>query len=210
MKTHLQEFKKPFSAKGFTLFELVTVMAILSVLITMAVPSIHSIADGRNISNAVDITCNLAATARQQALTKGSAIALILSPQPATGSTDAHQSLLLLEGAQNGSGTVVWKTSSPWIKLPNAVILTPYVRNNVPTFYSSGSSSAMGSNPLSSTVNGINLSTCTYVVFLPDGTVLSPQGGPDISLRRANKSGTNADYDVLIQDNSGRSKIIAH
>jgi prepilin-type N-terminal cleavage/methylation domain-containing protein len=209
MKIGSQQPRKNLSSRGFTLFELVTVIAIMSVLIALAVPSICSIANGRNIANAVDITSDLAATARQQALTSGSPIALILSPLPASGLVDAHQSLLLLQGTQSGSGTYNWKTATPWIKLPNTVLLAPYARNSASSFYSSASSSGTASYPLSSTVNGIDLSTCSYVIFLPDGTVLAPQAGPAISLTRANKSGTNADYVVLIQQDSGRSKIIA-
>lgn len=72
--------KNKMNKQGFTLIELVTVVAIISILVGLAFPSLHKfISDAAIKSVAFDIMAGLRG-ARSQAISKGSIVTVTVSP----------------------------------------------------------------------------------------------------------------------------------
>ena len=65
---------------GFSLLELLMVIAIVSLMSALTMPTITSVMGGRNIDQATNMAEDVISTARQQAITKGAMVALLLSP----------------------------------------------------------------------------------------------------------------------------------
>jgi hypothetical protein len=183
------------------------VLAVMSLLITLTMPSITSIAGGRDLANAVSITEDIASAAHQQALSRGAMVALLLSPTNQV-SAGSPQNFVLLAANINGTN-VTWTSATPFVQLPPTIRLTPFVRNGTPSFYPFSSTNSQRLTPPSSW-NGHNLGQYSYIEFLPDGTVSAPASGPAINLQRSGKGETNVDYMILIQEASGMAKVIAN
>jgi len=194
---------------GFTLIELVMVVAIMVILLSLTIPAMVSVTTGKDIDKAVDIAESAASMARQQAVTRGTMVALLLSPASAA-SISNPQEFVLLQASVSSSGTATWAGNSAAIRLPADVSLTPLSRNGTSSFYTIPSSNPPPSGvslPLS--VGTQSLVNYSYIVFYSDGSVLSQTSGPAINLQRITKSGTGVDYMVLIPEASGRAKINA-
>ena len=191
--------------RGFTLVELLTVIAIMSVLFTLTMPAITGFSSSRNEATALNTAEGLASAARQQAVSKGTMVALLFSRT--SGTVNNTQAFFLMQAAVTGTGGVTWTPFSSWVSLPAGVSLTPYVRNGVTTFYSMSSGTSFS---LPTTWNNHDLANDYYIVFYPDGSVGAPASGPAINLQPSTRqSSANPDYTLLIQDGSGRTKIIS-
>jgi prepilin-type N-terminal cleavage/methylation domain-containing protein len=193
---------------GFSLIELCTVIAIMCVLTGLSVTLLGPILSGRDLNKALTLTGGVVENARQQAITRGVSIALLLitSTQSATNTSTQSQSLVLLAYDQ---AAATWNSITTVIQLPTSIQITPYLRDSVSSFYAySSSSSQIPSLP--STLNGKTLANFSYIVFNPDGSVNAPTAGPALNVlrtRRQNVSSTS-DYVLLIQEDTGRMKVI--
>ena len=70
--------------RGFTLLELILVMAIISIAVGMAIPSLHGFAQGRRAGNCAEEILALAHWARTQAVVRGKPYRLNLDPAAGT------------------------------------------------------------------------------------------------------------------------------
>jgi len=70
--------------RGFTLLELILVMAIIAIAVAMAVPSLHGFAQGRRAGNCAEEILALAQWARTQAIVRGKPYRLNLDPGAGT------------------------------------------------------------------------------------------------------------------------------
>ena len=57
-------------------------------------------------------------------------------------------------------------------------------------------------------LDGQTVTEYSYIVFRPDGSVDSPAKAPSLTLKRLSKADTKDDYIILVQENSGRCKVI--
>ena len=71
-------------ARAFTLLELIVVMAIISIAIAMAVPSLHGFAQGRRAGNSADQITALLQWAHTQSITRSEAYRFNLDPGAGT------------------------------------------------------------------------------------------------------------------------------
>ena len=207
---------------GFTLIELIMVIAIIVILISLTVPALISTSAGRDLDKAVDTAQTLASAARQQAISKGTMVALLLSGT-SSASLNNSQEFMLLQASINSSGTATWSASSQWVRVPTDVLLTPLARNNTYSFYAinSAAPASAGNSWVTSSLSssfpatvGTQTLTSTnsaysYIVFNSDGSVSAPTSGPAINLQRNIPSVTTPDYMVLIPEASGRAKVNA-
>jgi prepilin-type N-terminal cleavage/methylation domain-containing protein len=198
----------PSRPTGFTLYEIMAVIAIMSVLASLMVSSIKSLAGVGHLNRAVEMVSQSAALAHQIALSEGKSVALVLSAADAL--TDGNQAVLILKGTPDSSGTPQWEAATPWKTLPPDVKTAVLNRDNVSTFYTEESIKAplTGAGNLSLKFKGSEISKYSYIVFRPDGTVDAPKSGPSLTLKRLNTANLHDDYIILVQENTGRSKVI--
>ena len=190
---------------GFSLVELLTVVAILSVLASVLTPAMTSILGGKASSQAMEVIANTMAVARQTAMTTGQPVALVVS-QPTGATTDESQGVLLL----GSTSSTDWVPTGAWTKLPANVRLDIFNRDGTKSFYGSGAGGLPTSLPVK--LNGKDVTAFDGIVFYPNGAVDSPANGPAVTLSRLHVAATvtNPDYTVVVQSDSGRAKIIAN
>ncbi|MGB8353851.1 MAG: prepilin-type N-terminal cleavage/methylation domain-containing protein [Chthoniobacteraceae bacterium] len=188
---------------GFTLIELIMVIAIMVVLLALTIPAFVGVSSGRDIVKAVDTAQSMASIARQQAMTKGTMVALLFSGTSNVSASNS-QEFLLLQANINTSGSYAWTPSSAAVRIPKDVQIT------APSFYSpSAGTSGVPSLPTTIAFGSKNVTDFSYVMFYSDGSVASLASGPTINLQKTTESGTNPDYEVVIPSASGRAKVSA-
>ncbi|KAH0534008.1 hypothetical protein FGG08_007385 [Glutinoglossum americanum] len=153
---------------------------------------------------AVQLISRSTVVARQMAMGSGQPVALVLS-----NSSGVLQAVMMLKGTAGSAGTMQWEAATPWESLPDGVGTEVFARDGDQTFYSE----ATAGGPLTGSFTqlplkykGNDISSYSYIVFRPDGTVAAPKIGPSLSLKRLNKDNTANDYIILVQENTGRSR----
>lgn len=206
---------------AFTLFEIMAVMVIISIMLGVTFSSVTSLTTGREMNAAVETVSRSMVTARQLSMTRGLPVALAISPAKTSSADTTRQALLILEGIRQANGTIAWTATTPWKVLPQVITTKVFERSaNSPTFYDQSTSGGGNGNDQEETgvvgtlhgelpikLNGESISSYSYIIFQPDGTVEAPEDGPSLSLSRDGKN--TYDYLVLVQKNSGRSKVIS-
>ncbi len=188
---------------GFSLVELLVTVAVISFLATLLSPALGSILGGRNVARALDVVSSAAAVARQMAMTKGNPIAMVVS-QSSHATPDDNPAVMLLSAPE--ISTDPWSPVGAWTKVPTNVQLDVYLRDGKKSFFAGGEGPLVAPLPLK--LNGKSVSEYDYIVFYPDGSVNAPANGPALTFRRLNKADTSTEYTLVVQSNSGRTKII--
>ena len=192
---------------GFTLIELIMVIAIMVVLLALTIPAFVGVSSGRDIVKAVDTAQSMASIARQQAITKGTMVALLFSGTSNISASNSQEFLLLQANIINSgsnAGSYAWSPSSTAVRIPKDVQMT------APSFYSPlAGTSGVPSLPTTIAFGSKNVTDFSYIMFYSDGSVASLASGPTINLQKTTESGTNPDYEVVIPSASGRAKVSA-
>jgi len=188
---------------GFSLIELLVTVALISLLATLVSPALSSVLGGRNVARALDVVSSTAAVARQMAMTKGNPIAMVVS-QSSHSTPDDNPAVMLLSAPE--ISTDPWAPVGAWTKVPTNVQLDVYLRDGKKSFFAGGEGPLLAPLPLK--LNGKSVSEYDYIVFYPDGSVNAPANGPALTFRRLNKTDTATEYTMVVQSNSGRTKII--
>src|SRR4051812_17944456 len=93
--------KKP---GGFSLLELLTVVAIMAVITGLAVPLIGGLAGARKLEGAISQGANIFTEARQNSISKGVLTAVVILTDTAKEADAAYRTMALLELADRADG----------------------------------------------------------------------------------------------------------
>jgi prepilin-type N-terminal cleavage/methylation domain-containing protein len=102
------------SVRGFTLIEIVTVLAIIAILVGVGAPSLLGSFRASNLSDAGNQVDNLAVLARQDAETHNVRTALVLVTNDSADASLSGRAISVWEMQSNQS----WIQSSKWLFLP--------------------------------------------------------------------------------------------
>ncbi|PTX97539.1 hypothetical protein DB346_21345 [Verrucomicrobia bacterium LW23] len=200
------------SRKAFSLIELMSVIALVSIMLSMSAPTLFSMLSGRSVSLGLNTVASMTAQARQTALSGGQPVALVISTADAANPNSTQGIILLAAVGQDGSGTMQWKAKCIWNRLPRNVLVEAFERSGGSSFFNNASTSAGG--PLTGTLpvqmDNRPVESYVYIVFYPDGTVSSPTAGPAITIRQRGRQTAQPDFTLVVQSDSGRSKVIAN
>lgn len=182
--------KNRCSRKGFSLIELLSVIAVISVMLTASLPAISSISKSRHLSTAGNLVYDLSSQARQNAMTKNAMTALVMSK-----TTGSFVLMELLPGKST------WSPISRWYDLPEGIGVDESASGSFMTrpglAYPLGNLTRGGS--------AISEADCVYQVFLPRGQLV--QNGattpPILQLVEKYAGGRSNYYKVIINQFTG-------
>jgi len=191
--------------KAFTLLEMVVVMAIVATIIAVATPAMSGIVGATNLTSAGNMVSNLAAQARQVAMTRNTVSALAVLGE--LGEPEDYRMLAIME-YDAGSG---WKQATPWQSLPNGV-LVDFTNRDTCTFLKNGvplamapADAATGRLPFQYNGTTLTSSTCALRVFLPNGGLHDSESPARIRLVEGVKQGTGLDYSHQTDEGAPRN-----
>lgn len=153
--------------RAFSLLELLTVMAVISLMVGLTIPAISSISRGRNLDIGGDLVASLAQQARQNSLARNSLTALVL----ATDASKADYGKRIFCLMELPSGASQWSPLTPWQILPEGVAADP------------GASGRFLNSPTVAPVltfppfRGGAVTAAAYQIFSPDGSLLVGNNG---------------------------------
>jgi len=187
---------------AFSLIELLSVVAIISVLGGLLATNLSSVLSSRASAGGVTLVSNLLHSARQQALSAGLPVAVVFAGRSGP---DSRQAVVLLKGTLTG-GSLDWEAASPWNPLSNGVMVDPIERDDIASLYKQQEGRFDGS--ALAPFDGRQVADYFYLVYRPDGSIDAPEISPGLVIRRQTKPDIN-DYVVVAQENTGRVKVVA-
>jgi prepilin-type N-terminal cleavage/methylation domain-containing protein len=189
--------------RAFTLYELLLVMAIISLLASFSASSVTSLTTTGNLNHSVEAVTRSAVAARQTAMSSGQPVAMAVA-------MTGNNGILLLKGESDAAGTMTWTPSGAWERIPDQIGMGVFPRDGMDSFYANSGSQSNGllSGELPTKMNGKGITEYSYIVFRPDGSVDAPAKAPSLTLKRLSKADKNDDYIILVSENSGRCKVI--
>ncbi|XHR27699.1 MAG: Tfp pilus assembly protein FimT/FimU [Chthoniobacteraceae bacterium] len=208
-------FQRP--AQGFTLGELLVVLAIMASLLGVLAPSIGSIGKASGLNNAGNLLLELANNARQNSLAKNAMTALVCVTDSSANSHPQLFTMLELSCPKDSSTAQAlseWKQISKWQPLVSGIVVSkwstqlPNVSPSLPTL-------RYGEETLSQ-------GQVSAVIFLPDGSTLNdspttiqlaegyiPKGSSSPSITGPRLNGEPANYYAFtILKATGRIKVV--
>lgn len=172
--------------KGFTMVELLVVMAIIGILMTMAASVLRDAGKGRGIESGVEMLESMVQEARATAMGNDTYTRLVIVNDPKDTSADSRHlryvavQMLRKKSAENFDGTSV-STEGRWVSVSSGVLLPPGVyfspTYSKPLEWAEGSGGSM----LGQTVvrlSGRGQSRVYYVEFDEKGRFVSPMADP--------------------------------
>lgn len=162
-------------ARGFTLIEVLTVLAITAVMAGLIVPAMTSLGKSSALNVSADVVVNLANLGRETSMSKNAMTALIVLTDPSLSGADRTFVLMELDPRSDGSQpqSSDWKQISKWESLNSGVVSDP----SSLTFNKSTDAPGTAGVPTpafpSIVYNGQTVGSYSYVIFLPGGNLLS-------------------------------------
>jgi len=185
------------SQSGFTMVELLTVMAVISVLAVLSVPTL-GLFGSRSLTAGGNQIADMATVARQNSISNNSYTAIVIKTQGAC----AYTAYCLVQFSWQYSGfkqdgvtpndgsSGQWQAVTPWRYLPKGIIFSPtYPSTPTPPAYFLLSSTSSSCTPLPSPLpvqypfqgqpidltQGETSSVTVAQVYKPDGTLATGQ-----------------------------------
>jgi type II secretory pathway pseudopilin PulG len=182
---------------GFTLVEILVVVALMIIVIGLMSPALHQIGKSRSLANTGNHMVDLIANARQNSMTKNCLTVLIIS----TGANQWNSCILYeLRPRADGSAPVSqdWKPISKWETLPSEITIDDTTLVD---------QTASATLPASLPVIQYGKSTIAeyhFVTFMPRGTLypktLPSDGNPSLRLVQGTRSGQTVLYTSTKKD----------
>jgi len=173
--------------KGFTLVELLLVIALIVMLTALTLPGIKSIHSAGHLNNAGNLVSDVINQARQMARARNSLVLLIIAED----SSGALNQLTLCERSAEATS---WKQILRWETLPAGIAIDP----------AKSQLTALSPTPSPPTLKRgageISPEDYSYQVFLPDGRLLA-NANPVLYLASANASANF--YRIVINSSTG-------
>lgn len=172
------------SVCGFTLLELLAVMAVIALLVGLTVPAMSGLGKAGNLSSGARMVSNMLASARTEAITRRAVTRMAIAtdwPGDAAAANYRKMSIWLHEPA----AVEPWKQIAPWVQLPESVAFEPASPGYVTSGDPAGYLLAGTQNSFTATIRG-RMVTMKFVEFVPSGAARLPQAtGSDVWLALA-------------------------
>lgn len=189
-----------------------SVIAVVSLMLSVSAPALVSIMSGRSVSLGLNAVAGMTAQARQMAMSGGQPVALVISTADAADPGSTQALILLAAVGQDSTGTMQWKPKSVWNRLPRNVLVEAFERPDGSSFFSNNSTTAgaplTGTLPVQMDTKPVN--EYVYIVFYPDGSVSAPTSGPAVTLRQRGRTNATPEFTLVVQSDSGRAKVISN
>jgi len=188
-------YYRNFENRGFTLVEILTVLAITAIMASLIVPAITSLGKSNALNVSADQVVNLANLGRETSMSKNAMTALIVVTDPSIDGADRVFGLMELDPRSDGSQpqSTDWKQISKWESISSGIISDP----NALSFNKSTDVAGTAGVPTPSfppiVYNGRTVSSYSYVIFLPGGNLLSGTS-PQVQLVEGNVASGSVTY----------------
>lgn len=172
----LLRLKRRF-AGGFTLVEIMTVLAILSIVTAFATYGLSGVKSSTQLAGSCNQVANLVDLAKQTAVSKNEMTALIVITDPTVAQRNQVLVAYELQATTDGSTPTAanWKQLTSFATLPSGAVVDP--SSSTFTFNNSTDTSSTAGVPSPSfptiTYNGQAVGSFKYVVFTAGGSLLS-------------------------------------
>lgn len=146
--------------RGFTLVEMVVVLAVFGLLLMAAVPSFSSYAANNNLRNTAELFYSAAQKARAEAIRRNDTIELVLTNDtpPASGAANVGTAVMSLVESANGTNWV--------IRAPNALGADRLIDSKVATELGGGTITLNAGGTTKIQFNGMGETTSASTVMV--------------------------------------------
>jgi uncharacterized protein (TIGR02596 family) len=163
----------PSKRCGFSLLELLVVIAVIAIMAALAVSGFHSITGANSITSSADRIAAALDLARQSAMTKNKKIEVRFYEAPALGWTNDFRAFQIFEIGDSGSATPLTKSAAlgtPTIIARDTGLSTLLLSEREKTNWTTN-------DPRISIPNAGTGYVCRYLQFRPDGSTDLPVDG---------------------------------
>jgi len=198
---------------GFSVVELVIVLALIVVLTTLSVPAFNKISGSGALSSSGNLVVNMANLARTQAIARNTMTALVVATDRR--SHQAYRTMAVFELAPTQDGglmrTTDWRLVSKWEVLQRGIIVDIDLTFNDKTDSASTPGVPFPMLP-DIQIGGQPVESYRYIVFMPSGYLLSGQS-ESLNLKEGyiipnttdpQYKNTSNKYDITILASTGR------
>ncbi len=184
------------SRQGFSLVEMLTTLAIISVMAVLSLPSIVSFSEANKLSAGGNELADLATLAHDYALSHNMVTALVGVTTSNAVPTAQYRAFVVM--ARDSSGN--WSPVSKWTWLPDAVTMDSSSANTFLTF------SGSNQQNFSLNLNGASVgSGYAYQLFFPDGRM--DTSASSLLLRVVTTHNPANWYDLVFNPMTGTVKV---
>jgi len=186
---------------GFTLVELLTVMAILAVMAGLVVPAVSGLGKSSELSSGARMVSNMLASARTEAITQRAVTRMaVVTDWPGEATADYRKMSIW---QHDPAAAEPWKQIGAWTELPRSVAFEPespaYVTGCDPADYLLAGTQ----NSFTATIRGATV-TMKYAEFLPSGAARLPHAtGSEVWLALAPGQITDQSISYSVATTSG-------
>lgn len=204
---------------GFTIVELLTVVAIMSILVSLGMVSLRGISGGSNLATSGSKLAGLLESARAESILKRQPVAVVML---LSGSDGARRAFAALEYVPaDAPATPSWKQVSRWETLPDGVIADtqPPAAGALASVFSTDTSVTVTPTLPALKYRGTSFNPGSgygYVIFMPDGSIYQASQSCALSLipgfwngSDVQRAGTGNNYlQIVVNDATGRVKVV--